>query len=185
MNPALKNIGVVWNPGESNSQIFTANARVAAKALGLNLLEATVDSSAGVLEATQSLIGRGVQTIWIGGDTSVTSAIDSVITAARKAGIPVFSINPGKPDRGTLFDAGANFYDTGKLTGALTADVLNGADPASIPIRDVFNVVRRRLVVNRNALAGLKEIWRLPDDIVRQADVVVDERGIHEKKPGK
>ena len=185
MNPALNTIGVVWNPGESNSQIFTANARVAAKALNLNLLEATVDSSAGVQEATQSLIGRGVQTIWVGGDTSVTSAIDSVIAAARKAGIPVFSINPGKPDRGTLFDAGANFYDTGKLAGALAADVLKGADPASIPIRDVFEVVGRRLIVNRKALAGLKEPWRMPDDVVRRADVVVDDNGIHEQKPGK
>src|SRR5262249_22349439 len=109
-------------------------------------------------------------------------AIDALITVARKAGIPVFSITPGKPDRGTLFDVGINFYECGKMTGKLAADVLGGTEPGSIPIRDVMDIVPKRLVVNRLALNRLGEAWKLPDDILRQADAVVDEKGIHEKK---
>ena len=107
LNPGLKNVGVVWNPAESNSLAFTRAAREVCKAMGINLLEATVDNSAGVLEAAHSVIARGHQAIWVGGDVSVSAAIDTVVAAARKAGIPVFSITPGKSDRGTLFDVGA------------------------------------------------------------------------------
>jgi hypothetical protein len=31
-------------------------------------------------------------------------------SVGQTAGIPLFSITPGKPDRGTLFDYGADFY---------------------------------------------------------------------------
>lgn len=180
--PGLKNVGVVWNPSESNSLAFTVKAREACQAMGINLLEATTDGSAGVLEAANAVIGRGAQVIWVGGDVSVMVAIDALIGVARKAGIPVIAIIPGKPDRGTLFDVGVDYYQCGKLAGALAAEVLNGADPASIPIRDVLDLVPKRLVVNRLALDGLKENWKLPDDVIRRADVVVDDKGVHEKK---
>jgi hypothetical protein len=38
------------------------------------------------------------------------------------------------------------------------------------------------LVVNTQALAGLKDSWRVPDDLLRRADVVVDREGIHRKR---
>lgn len=179
--PGLKSVGVVWNPAESNSRAFTAKAREACQAMGIELFEANADNSAAVLEAAQSLIGRGAEAIWIGGDVTVMAAIDSVLTAARKAGIPVFSITPGQPDRGTLFDLGINFQECGKLTGALAVQILNGADPGSLPIRDVLDLVPRRLVVNQQAFQGLKRSWRLPQEVLRRADVLVDEKGqIHE-----
>jgi putative ABC transport system substrate-binding protein len=181
MHPALRKVGVVWNPSETNSLFFTTKARALCPTMGIALLEASTDSSAGVLDAAQSLIARGIQAIWVGGDASVALAIDSVIAVARKAGIPVFSITPGKPDRGTLFDIGVNYHECGKLTGALAADILNGADPASIPIRDVIDLAPSRLVVNRQALNGLKETWKLPADVVQRADIVVDEQGVHAK----
>jgi hypothetical protein len=40
------------------------------------------------------------------------------------------------------------------------------------------------LVVNSQALEGLKDSWRVPDDLLRRADVVVDGAGVHRKKIG-
>ena len=73
-----------------------------------------------------------------------------------RAGIPVFTISPGKPDRGTLFDVGLDFVEVGRLAGELAADVLRGTDPATIPIRDVLDQVPRRIIVNTIALKGLR-----------------------------
>jgi ABC-type uncharacterized transport system substrate-binding protein len=181
MNPGLNKIGVVWNPAESNSRIFTEKAREVAGQLGIELLEAQADNSSAVLEATHSLIGRGAQALWMGGDVTVMAAADTMIANARKAGVPTFSIIPGKPDRGTLFDVGVNFFECGKLAGLLAADILKGTDPATVPIRDVLELVPKRLIVNRQALRGLKEGWSLPPDVLRRADILVDDQGIHEK----
>ena len=86
--PGLSRVGVAWNPAESNSEAFTKKAREACRDLGITLLEANVDSSVAVTEAVQSLISRGVQAIWIGGDNTMLSTIGSVIATARRRGHP-------------------------------------------------------------------------------------------------
>ena len=134
MLPGLKRIGVAWNPAESNSLVFVVKAREVAKTMGFELLEANVDNTSAVGEAVRSLIGRDAQAIWVGGDNTVIAAINTVIETATRQRVPVFTVLPGKPDRGTLFDAGPDFYQVGRLGGALAAEILDGADMAKIPV---------------------------------------------------
>ena len=66
MFPKLKTVGEVWNPAESNSEAFTLKARKICTDLGIELLEANVDNTAGVFEAASSLVARGAEALWIG-----------------------------------------------------------------------------------------------------------------------
>jgi len=181
MLPSLQRIGVAWNPAESNSQIFVTKARDVTKGMGLTLVEANVDNMSAVGEAIDSLVSRDVQAIWVGGDNTVIAGINIVIATATKQHIPVFTILPGKPDRGTLFDAGPDFYGVGKLGGDLAADILDGADISKIPVRDVLDVIPAYLSVNTTVLKGLREPWRVPEHVLADATVVVDETGVHKK----
>ena len=181
MLPSLGRVGVAWNPSESNSLVFVTRAREVARQMSLTLLEANVDNTAGVSEAISSLTARGAQAIWVGGDNTVIAAIGSVIATAQRTGVPVFTILPGAPDRGTLFDAGPDFHQVGRQGGLLAADVLAGEEIARIPIRDIQDLVPPFLSVNIRALKGLREPWRVPDDVVSEATVVVDESGIRRK----
>ena len=131
-----------------------------------------------VLEAVNSVISRGAEAIWVGGDNTVILALNSVIAEAKKARIPVFTIVPSDPKRGTLFDLGTNFHEEGRLTGKLAAEILSGANTATIPFEDIAS---RKLVINMLALNGLRDSWGVPKDVIAQADVVVDETGVHEK----
>jgi putative ABC transport system substrate-binding protein len=114
----------------------------------------------------------------------VSSATGTVLKLAERAKIPVFSILPGDPRRGTLFDMGLDFFEAGKHTGELAADILNGKDPATIPIRDIVQEVPRRLSINELVLKGLRDPWRVPADVARSADVVHDDAGAHKKTNG-
>ena len=171
MYPGLKSIGVAWNPSEANSEAFVVKAREACKEMGLQLVEVAVDNSSGVGEASSSLVARGVDALWVGGDVTVLVAIDTVIAAAKQGRIPVFSITPPNIDRGALFDLGTNFHDVGKEVGELAAQVLRGADLTKIPIR---NVVPERLLINRGVLKGLKDPWQIPPDVLAGAQRVID-----------
>src|SRR4029450_9684019 len=148
MLPGLQRIGTAWNPSETNSLIFVERGRKVAQGMGLTLLEANADNTSAVGDAINSLIARDAQAIWVGGDNTVIAGIDSVIAIARRSGLPVFTILPGKPDRGTLFDAGPDFYQVGRQGGLLAADILEGADIAKIPVRDVLDLVPAFLSVN-------------------------------------
>ena len=55
---------------------------------------------------------------------------------------------------------------------------LDGRSPAKIPVDNVSLI---KLQVNRLALKNLRDPWELPDSIVQQARVVVDETGRHVK----
>jgi ABC-type uncharacterized transport system substrate-binding protein len=175
MFPDLRLLGNVWNPAEANSEATTRLAREACKELGIELLEANVDSTAAVKEAAGSLVARGVQALWVGGDVTVLTAIDSIVAVAREARIPVVSTIPGCTTNGALFDLGANYYEVGRLGGTLAAKVLNGADPATIPVE---NVLPERLVINKDALKDLKDPWHIPEDVLQKAEVLGGRREI-------
>ncbi|HXV79476.1 MAG TPA: ABC transporter substrate-binding protein, partial [Candidatus Binatia bacterium] len=177
--PALQTLGVVWNPSEANSAAYLKRARAVGVDQGIRIIEAPVENTAAVLEAAQSLVARGAQALWAGGDSTVNVAIDSIIKLAKEARIPIFSIVPADPQRGTLFDLGADFYQVGYKTGELALRVLRGTDPKTIPIE---NYAPKRLVVNELALAGLKDDWRLPPGLRETAEVFVDASGVHQKK---
>jgi ABC-type uncharacterized transport system substrate-binding protein len=178
MLPNLKTVGVAWDPAQANSRRFVEDARDVCAKLGIELLEAQVENTAGVREAIDSVISRGAQAVWVGGDLTVANAIETVVTTCRQARIPVFSMLPGDPKRGTLFDIGFDYYQAGWLCGELAAQVLKGKDPATIPIRDTKDLVPRFLLVNKQALQGLKDPWQAPDDLLRTANIVVDEAGV-------
>ena len=176
--PGLKKVGVVWNAGEANSLATIRIARAVSKQMGIELIEANADNTSAVREAADSVVARGAEAIWTGGDLTVIVAMDSVIGAARKGRIPVFSNIPDGTRKGALFDLGANFQEVGREFGKIAVDVLRGTDPATIPTR---NVVPEKLYINRNALKNLRNPWSLPADAVRKADLVIDDQGIQEK----
>jgi ABC-type uncharacterized transport system substrate-binding protein len=181
MLPSLSRVGVAWNPSESNSLAFVQRGRAVAKQMGLTLLEANADSTAAVTDAIASLIARDAQAIWVGGDNTLAAAIDSVIAVGRRNRVPVFTVLPGPPDRGTLFDTGFDFVEVGRQTGQLAADVLEGADMTKIPIVDVADLVQPYLSVNTTVLEGLREKWHVPEELLARANVVVGTTGIRRR----
>ena len=180
MRPALNSIGVVWNASEANSAAQIVIARKLSAELGISLLEATVDNSSGVGEAANALVSRGVEALWIGGDSTVLVAADVVVQAAKKGRIPVFTVIPPTVDKGSLFDLGANYYELGLHTGHLAADVLDGRSPAQIPVE---NFIPETLHINKAALTGLKDSWTIPADLESRANVVIDSTGKKVKQP--
>lgn len=174
INPSLKTVGVVWNASEANSEAQVKLARKVCAEMGLTLMETPVESSAGVGESAASLTARGVEAIWVNGDVTVITAIDSLIAAANKAGIPVFTVIPPNVKRGALFDLGADYHEVGRLAGLLAGDILNGRDPAEIAIENVIPEVQ---TLNLQAAKNLGPKWRIPDALRQRASLVIEEDG--------
>jgi len=176
MYPGLRSAGTVWNPAETCSQACVQLARASARGLGIELLEAQVESSSGVLEAANSLVARGVQAIFVGGDNSVEPATPMVLKAAAQGHIPVMVYEATWAERGAMLGLGANYFEIGRKTGELAGDMLGGRDASTIPI---VNVLPKRLGLNLGVLANLRDPWRVPPDMLAAADLGVDEKGVH------
>ena len=174
INPQLKNVGVLWNPSEMNSEVCTRMARDAAHELGINLIEAPVEQTKDVREVALSLVSRGVDAFWAGGDLTVNNAIDSLIAVAQNAHIPVFSNITGHARLGGLFDLGANYHEVGMEIGRLSAEVLHGSDTATMP---VHAFVPRKIIINLKTAHNLPPAWQFSPEITAQASEIIGTDG--------
>lgn len=178
MLPGLKRVGLVWDPSEANSVVTTTLARQVCASMGITLVEANAENSTAIGDATASLLSRGVQAIWISPDLIASHGLDLIVSKAKIARIPVFTSIPKAGGSGALFELGADYDAIGRLAGNLAADVLDGRDPKAIPVENVIPVT---LQINKLALKGLRENWRISDDVLQRAGLVLDESGSHRK----
>jgi ABC-type uncharacterized transport system substrate-binding protein len=176
MQPGLKRVGLVWDPSEANSVVTTTLARKVCASMGIELVEANAENSTAIGEATASVLSRGVQAIWISPDLIASHGLELIVSKARAAHIPVFTSIPTSGVSGALFELGADYEAIGRVVGNLAADVLDGRDPASVPVENMEPI---RLKVNTLGLKELREKWKVPDDVIARANVVVDANGVH------
>lgn len=133
LSPSITRIGMVYNPGEANSDLLTRTAIEIAPSLGLTIITAIADSTANVPMAAQSLVGR-VDAFYVTTDNTVVSAIDSVVAAAEEAGVPFLMADPTSLEFGPTIATGFDYYQHGLITGGVVAEVLSGKRPDEIPV---------------------------------------------------
>jgi len=170
MVPERHKVGVVWNSSEANSESVLSKARPHAEKLGLSLIEATVSSSAEVLEASRSLVARGAEVFLNPGDNTLNVSYDSFAQVAAANRIPVFSIDPDFIENKTLAALGPSYYRTGYEGGEVLARVLKGESAANIPIGQTRDTL---FLLNRDEAERLG--IELPAALVQRADRVVSE----------
>jgi len=134
LNPAIKKIGVVWNPGEQCSEACLKEAHEICNELGIELIEAIATNTSEVSEAIRSLMGRGVHAVWIGGDTVAAASASMIINVAKQNSIPVFTNDPVDVKIGALFGVGADYYTVGIYTADMAAAILRGKKPSEFLI---------------------------------------------------
>lgn len=162
----VKKVGVIYNPGEANS-VFTVNqTKDAAKELGMTVVEATVTNSNEVQMAAQSLVGRA-EGLYLITDNTLAQGVQSVIEIANAKKIPTVSAVKAYVEQGALATLGMDYYQLGKQTGAMAADVLKGKKAGDIPVLVGKDFT---LVVNTKTAATIG--LTLKEDLLAKAEKV-------------
>lgn len=162
LQPAIKKVGVVWNPGEQCSEACLGQARKICSELGISLIEAIATNTSEVAEAARSLMAKGIEAVWIGGDTVAMSSAGMIINLAKQSGIPVFTNDPVDAANGALFGIGANYHTVGVYTADLAAQILKGKSPSEFRIE---NVIPEELKINKEVLASLGKPWEITGNL--------------------
>ena len=110
--PGVETIGNIYNAGESNSVFLAEKLVEACDALDIEVVESTVSTSADVLSAAQSLVGR-VDAIWVGTDNTVVSGLEALIGVCEDNQIPFFPSDDPSIERGGIACWGFDYYDIG------------------------------------------------------------------------
>lgn len=166
----LERIGMVYNAGEQNSQHQVNLAKEAAEARRMSIVEATVQTSADVQTATESLIGD-IDALYIITDNDVVAGLDAVIGVAEREQLPLFVGEMDSVEAGGLAGFGFSYYDIGYKAGEMAVEILN--DGADVSTMSVELPPELNLVFNRGAAERMGIEWQ--DDWEELADDVIDE----------
>lgn len=128
-----KKLGMVYNAGEQNSRAQVDIVKKEAKKYGIEVVEASANTSADVKQATESLVSK-VDAYYIITDNTVVSALDSVLDVATDKKIPVMVGELDSVKRGGFGAYGFSYYDIGYEAGQMAVQILKeGKKPADIP----------------------------------------------------
>ena len=165
--PSAKTVGIVYSSAETNSQVQVDMARTAAQKLGVTIKTATITNSSEIQQAAQSLAG-GIDAYFVPTDNTVVSGLESLIQVAQEHKIPIVTADADSVKRGCIASYAVDYATMGTQTGAMIVKILQGADPATMPVEFQTDP---QLTVNKQAAAKIG--LTVPDAVLKAADVTV------------
>lgn len=166
--PSVKNIGIIYNPGETNSVKAVQQLKAEAASRRLTLTLATADKSSDVVSAATKLM-RNVDAIYIPNDNTAVAAMESIVNLGKKYKVPIFAGDAGSVERGAL---AAQAYDRvilGRKAGTLVVKILKGEKAGNLVVE-----TNHPLVLMINLKSAHEMGVTIPDDIKNQAKNIGD-----------
>ena len=168
ISPKVKTLGVIFNPGETNSVVLVKRLKEVAGGAGVTVVESPATKSGEVKQAALALVGK-VDAIYIPTDNTVVSALEAAVAVAEENKIPLYMGDTDSVARGAIASVGFNYHDVGVDTGKIVARVLKGEKPGDI---DVGFATGTNLVVNKGAAAKMGVT--IPDAVLKRAVKVIE-----------
>jgi putative ABC transport system substrate-binding protein len=166
--PNLKRLGVLYNPGETNSVDEVKDLESVAKQKGIQLIYAPVTTSAEVGVAAHSLVGK-VDAFVTPKDNTVTAGLEAGIKVAKEKKIPFFSMDFDTVHRGTIIAFGPSFYELGRSAAKKAVRIFNGEKPEDIPITlgEKFYILINQKSAGEQGVVIPKELLDKADKVIR------------------
>lgn len=137
--PGVKKIGTIYNNAEANSRSVVSIMRKVAIEKHFELIEIPVINTSEVYQATQVMLSRGIDAMYISGDNTAVQAFDAISGLCGKNSIPVIVNDSPLVEKGALAAIGPGWKGVGYHSANLVALMLNGASPDTIPLENFSN----------------------------------------------
>ena len=153
MQPEAKTIGILYTTSEPNSVSAVEEYQAKAADYGFTIEALGVMQQAEVVQATDTILKKGVDCMTNLTDNNVVGVLDSILEKTNDAGIPVYGSEIEQVKKGCVASAGIEYVGLGKQTGAMAAKILKGeATAEEMPYETVTDF---EIYVNPDAMAEL------------------------------
>lgn len=132
--PNAKRVGIIYNSSEDNSIIQLERAKQAIESRGLEVKELAVSKADEIISVLQAATGD-IDALYAPTDNLVAQNVSAITSITTPRGIPFICGEEALLEGGALATRGIDYFELGKQAGDMAADILEGADPATMPIR--------------------------------------------------
>jgi putative tryptophan/tyrosine transport system substrate-binding protein len=162
--PEAKKIGIMYSTSEVNSASAIEEYKAAAADYGFEIVESGIATSADIPLAADNLLQK-VDCINNLTDNTVVSSLPIILEKATAKNIPVFGSEVEQVKIGCLATVGLDYFELGKQTGAMAAQVLSGEKKA----KEInFEIIEEASFYGNTEVADKLGIT-LPEDLVNGA----------------
>ena len=160
INPDLKKLGFLYNPGEANS---VTNLEKAKKYCAEHEIELVEKSGTNIseLQSAISVLCDEADAILAPNDNTVASSMAPLVETANKKKIPVYTGANSMVKDGGFATVGISYTDLGHETAKMVDQILKGEKVENIPVK-VFNT-ELSTYVNKKTMDALG--IELPDEV--------------------
>lgn len=152
LDPNAKEIGIIFNTSEPNSQVQVELAKKIAPELGLEIVDVGISNINDIPQALDSIVNKvdGIYTIT---DNMVASAVGLVSKKAIENNLITIAGEDSHVSSGILMTDGISYYELGKQTARMAKEILvDGKSPSDIPSETAINTSK---VFNEETLNSL------------------------------
>ena len=165
MLPSVRKVAVLGNASDPFMPLFLEQARLSAKAAGVELVETSVRSTDQIEAALAGVVRDGAGAVVMQGSLPARIVAD----LSLKLRLPSASFSRRYPDEGGLVSYGANSSDMYRRSVQFVIKILRGAKPADIPAEQP---TKFDLVINLRTAKALG--ITVPPTLLARADEVIE-----------
>ena len=169
MVPKAAVIGVLFNPTAAAAESQKREARVAASALGLQILALSAGTERDFYTAFTTFTQQGAGALLIAGNALFTGQRDRLVALAARYALPTIYGLREFVAVGGLMSYGASLTDAYRQVGVYAARILRGEKSADLP---VMLPTKFELVINLKTARALG--LTVPDMLLARADEVIE-----------
>jgi len=165
---SVRRLGTLYNPDDATSRRLIEQAREDAQRLGLELVAVELRAPSELPQALTAL-EKQIDAFWLIPDPlcAAPSAFEQIVGFCLKHKLPLLAFAEPYVRRGALAGIGVDFADQGAIAAELVDQLLQGADPATMPM-----LTPRRLRTYYNLATARAVGLTIPDTLLNLADGV-------------
>lgn len=160
ITPDFRTIGALYNTGEANSVSVIEDLKAYAEEKGLKVITSTVTNTSEVQQAAQKLADK-CDIVFSPIDNTIASSMQVATDVFNKSKTPFYVSADSMVKDGGLATYGIDYTVLGNETGKMIAEVLNGADTATMAVKTMSDL---QVYVNQTTADALG--LEIPQDII-------------------
>lgn len=148
--PNIKKLGVLYNPGESNSTIMVNELKILAQNQSIALIEGAISKPADLSLVFLKLVDR-VDALYVPLDNTIVALMPQLSALSIQKGLPLIAADSGSVKQGALATHGFSYQDCGHEAGLYMIELIKGKKVKDLPIKTPEN--QGIYINNKTALA--------------------------------
>mgnify|MGYP003522498662 FL=1 len=145
-------MGIVFNTGESNSQVQIEDIEKVAAEFGITVEKTGIAAITEINQALES-VAKKSDALMLINDNMIASSMELIASTAKEKGIITISGDSSHVDSGALISVGISYFDLGVQAADMAKQILvDGTEISQIPVKSSSNFIKK---VNTETMAAL------------------------------